>query len=400
MHVCGRGGEATEQRVDVIVAQASQRAFSGAGVLCRIHDRCGELALLALERGDLLLDGSARDEPHHGHGLRLTHAMRAIGRLILDRRVPPRIAVNDGIGGGEGEAGAARLPRDQKERSVAVLEPFDDGGASQAVTVQVLVGDFLVIEVRAPQREEPDELREDQRAAPLRDELAHQLEEHRALRALRRRDRGVDQARVARHLAEPQDGGEHRDAAAREAALLDVLAHRLSQRERQRVVEALLPEAEHACALDLRLRRKIEEHLGLGPPEHEGPHERAQPLGDDATRFVVDGPLEALVELGARPEHAGIDEAHDRTELAEPVLDRGARERESHVRHQPLRGSRGRGGRALHVLRLVEDDAPKAQRSETTDVTTKHRVRRDHQIVIADLPYFLGARATRITIED
>ena len=50
---------------------------------------------------------------------------------------------------------------------------------------------------------------------------------------------------------------------------------------------------------------------------------RAQPLGDDATRFVVDGPLEALVELGARPEHAGIDEAHDRTELAEPVLDRG-----------------------------------------------------------------------------
>ena len=41
--------------------------------------------------------------------------MRAVGRLVFDCRVPPRIIVDHGIGSGEGEAGTARFEADEKQ---------------------------------------------------------------------------------------------------------------------------------------------------------------------------------------------------------------------------------------------------------------------------------------------
>ena len=53
--------------------------------------------------------------------LRLADAERAIGGLVLDRRVPPAIEVDDVRRGGEVEPGAAGLEREHEERHALVL---------------------------------------------------------------------------------------------------------------------------------------------------------------------------------------------------------------------------------------------------------------------------------------
>ena len=57
-----------------------------------------QLALVGVHREDGLLDRAARDEAVDRDRLRLADAMRAIGRLILDRGVPPRVEVDDVVG--------------------------------------------------------------------------------------------------------------------------------------------------------------------------------------------------------------------------------------------------------------------------------------------------------------
>ena len=76
--------------------------------------------------------------------------------------------------------------------------------------------------------------------------------------------------------------------------------------DRERVVEALLAETEDAGAHDLRLRRQVEEHLGLRAPQDERANERAQLLSDHAARLVRDRPLEALLEVAAVPSMPGF----------------------------------------------------------------------------------------------
>jgi hypothetical protein len=51
--------------------------------------------------------------------------MRPIGRLILDRRIPPRIVVDHSIGRGQVQTKAADLQADQEQRYLAVLEAPD-----------------------------------------------------------------------------------------------------------------------------------------------------------------------------------------------------------------------------------------------------------------------------------
>src|SRR5688572_33408513 len=64
-------------------------------------------ALLLLERQNLLLHRAARDELVAGHHARLADAVRAIRGLVLHRRVPPRVEMDDRIRAREREANAA-----------------------------------------------------------------------------------------------------------------------------------------------------------------------------------------------------------------------------------------------------------------------------------------------------
>ena len=63
---------------------------------------------------DLLLDGALGDQPVDGNGAGLADAVGAVRRLVLHRRVPPRIEVNHVICGREIQALPAGPEADQE----------------------------------------------------------------------------------------------------------------------------------------------------------------------------------------------------------------------------------------------------------------------------------------------
>ena len=89
------------------------------------------MTLLVDQGVDAFLDGAAADELVDQHVPLLADAERPVGRLVLDRRVPPAIEMDDVRGGGQVQAGPARLQREDEERGpVVALELIDDGLAA------------------------------------------------------------------------------------------------------------------------------------------------------------------------------------------------------------------------------------------------------------------------------
>ena len=73
-----------------------------------------------------LLERARADELVHLDVAGLADAKGAVGGLVLDRRVPPAVEVEDVVGGGKVQSRAARLEReDEDRRAVRGLEPLD-----------------------------------------------------------------------------------------------------------------------------------------------------------------------------------------------------------------------------------------------------------------------------------
>ena len=79
-----------------------------------MHDGVGEGGFVFLHREDLLLHRIGGDEAIGDHGLGLADAVRAVDRLRFDGGIPPRVAEDDVARGGEVEAGAGGLEREQE----------------------------------------------------------------------------------------------------------------------------------------------------------------------------------------------------------------------------------------------------------------------------------------------
>ncbi len=89
------------------------------------------MTLLVDQGVDAFLDGAAADELVDQHVSLLADAERPVGRLVFNRRVPPAIEMDDVRGGGQVQAGPARLQREDEEgRPVVALELIDDGLAA------------------------------------------------------------------------------------------------------------------------------------------------------------------------------------------------------------------------------------------------------------------------------
>ena len=99
-----------DQVAQLGVAELGQRRLAAA------EHGVGEGALAGEQLGDLLLDGAARDQPVHLHRPGLADPVGAVGGLLLDRGVPPAVEVDDVVGAGEVEPGAAGLEREQEDR--------------------------------------------------------------------------------------------------------------------------------------------------------------------------------------------------------------------------------------------------------------------------------------------
>src|SRR5689334_15752830 len=82
---------------------------AGAGAARGIVNPSGEHLLALLQFEHALFDRALRDELVDEYGLVLADAVGAVGRLVLYCRVPPRIVMDDRIGSGQIEAGAAGL---------------------------------------------------------------------------------------------------------------------------------------------------------------------------------------------------------------------------------------------------------------------------------------------------
>ena len=97
---------------------------------------------MLLEFEDAVFDGAAADEFVDEDGFGLADAVGAVGGLVFGGGVPPGVVVDDGVCGGEVEAGAAGFEGDEEDGDVAFLELFDEGGA-----VFGLAGEFEVRDV-------------------------------------------------------------------------------------------------------------------------------------------------------------------------------------------------------------------------------------------------------------
>ena len=99
-------------------------ALAGGG-----EDGVGEEGLLLLEAVNAVFDGVGAEEFVHEDGFGLADAIGAVGGLGFGGGVPPGVVVDDGVGGGEVESGAAGLEGDEEDGDVVVLKLVDEAAA-------------------------------------------------------------------------------------------------------------------------------------------------------------------------------------------------------------------------------------------------------------------------------
>src|SRR5438552_15477730 len=105
-----------------------------------------ELALRLEQLIDSLLERPHANETVHEHRLVLTDAMHAVGRLLLDRRVPPAVEMDHVVRRRQVQPATPSLDRDDEDR-----RPF--GGLERAQ-------DVVALPRGQPAVEEPDLLAE------------------------------------------------------------------------------------------------------------------------------------------------------------------------------------------------------------------------------------------------
>lgn len=117
-----------------------------------------------MECENLLFDGVLGDESVDGHGALLSDSVGSVGCLIFHGGVPPRIHVDDVVGGGQVETGSTCFEGDQEEVPFTCLEAIDGflTFCGWSRTVEVLVSDACFVQRFAEQGQVLYELAEDQ----------------------------------------------------------------------------------------------------------------------------------------------------------------------------------------------------------------------------------------------
>jgi hypothetical protein len=86
---------------------------------------CRKITLASMQIKDLFFNRILYNETINGGGTALSDPMRKVGGLVFDSRIPPRIEVDDVIGGSEIETGAPGLEADQEEVALPALKGLD-----------------------------------------------------------------------------------------------------------------------------------------------------------------------------------------------------------------------------------------------------------------------------------
>src|SRR5258708_23277017 len=106
-----------------------------------MEGRGGKPALFLLQFDDPLFDRARGDQFIDEDGLCLADAVGAVGRLVLDRRVPPGVVMDHRIRRGEVQAAAPRLQADQENRDRPRLKAVDRVGSIAGSAGQLDIAD-------------------------------------------------------------------------------------------------------------------------------------------------------------------------------------------------------------------------------------------------------------------
>ncbi len=319
--------------------------------------------------------------------------MGAVAGLRLGGGVPPRIVVDHGVGGGEVEADATGLQREQEQRHLAVLEALHRLGAVARLAGEGDVANAPAIEFGGDQFQHAGELREQQHLAPLveqrRQHVHQQLELGRLVHVARRFE--LDQPRIAADLAQLEQRVQHHDAGVGDAALGDHLAQLLGQRQAQPFVEVALAAFQHHAAGDLGFRRQLPGHLRLGSAQDE----RRQPQVEPLLAFLVVLLLDRHPVVAAKrtlvAEQARHREVDLRPQFAQMVFQRRAGEADVARGAQTEQRAARLGARVFHLLRLVQHDQRERLPAQGDHIARQQRVAGQHDVLRAELGKLLRA---------
>ena len=156
----------------------------------------------------------------HKNLLGLPDPVGAIGGLILDRRVPPRIVMNNRVRGSQIQPDTASFQADQEQRHVAGLEFPHRRRAVLGIARQFDEFDLVFLQSGLDQRQHFGELGEQQDPPPLGE---HDAEHFHQPIQLRRSGLGfchglqLQQPRIAARLAHFQQRVQNDDAGAGQA---------------------------------------------------------------------------------------------------------------------------------------------------------------------------------------
>lgn len=115
-----------------------------------------------MQAQDLLLNRASGDEPVDCYRTNLPDPVGPVGGLVLDRRIPLGVKVQDIVGTHEIQAGSAGFQADQKQRRAPLVELLDqlEPLGRRRCTVKILAGDPRAIQFGADERKVRGELAE------------------------------------------------------------------------------------------------------------------------------------------------------------------------------------------------------------------------------------------------
>src|SRR6476660_2408810 len=135
-------------------------------------------AFFFLQAQDFFFDRVAGNQLVGGDDAGLPDAMGAVGGLRLDRWIPPRIEMNDGVGGGKIQADAASFQTDQEDgnRGIA-LEAIHDFLTLLGRAIEIAEWNLKLLQAFTDEVQHRDELAEDEDAVVAVDRFLEELVE-------------------------------------------------------------------------------------------------------------------------------------------------------------------------------------------------------------------------------
>ena len=173
------------------------------------EERVGQVTFGLVETEYFFFDGVLGDEVIDGDILLLPDAVGAVGGLLFDDGIPPRVEVDDIVGTGQVEPQSTGFETDEEEGAVARLEVADEllalGHRGRAIEIEVRQSSF--VHGAAHFIEETGKLTEDEGTIATVVEAFGQIDEGEDFTA-GMLPRFVDEGSTTRHAAEAGDVGE------------------------------------------------------------------------------------------------------------------------------------------------------------------------------------------------